>query len=188
MCNDWKSHPIDSSIDVSVLRFHILDACDHLIFSDALSLDIERIKEADIGLGDEVFIAGLFKHHHGDSKNIPIIRIGNLAAMGEEKVETTEYGKIDAFLIEARSIGGLSGSPVFVNLGIARAIKGKVKFAESGRPIFYFLGLIHGHYDVSYSDVDLDVEGQNQINTGIAIVVPFSKINNVIEEIEKIER
>ena len=67
------------------------------------------------GLGDEIFIVGLFKSHYGKQRNRPIIRIGNVAAMPEEPVYTKYCGYIDAYLIETRSISGLSGSPVFVN-------------------------------------------------------------------------
>jgi hypothetical protein len=41
--------------------------------------------------------------------------------MPEEPVET-ELGPMEAFLIEARSIGGPSGSPCFVSLGQYRLI------------------------------------------------------------------
>ena len=43
---------------------------------------------------------------------MPILRMGNLAAYPQERVQV-EGVEMDAYLIEARSIGGLSGSPVF---------------------------------------------------------------------------
>jgi hypothetical protein len=49
---------------------------------------------------------GLFSEHQGAERNIPIVRVGNIAAMPEEPVLTTSWGAIDAYLIEARSIGG----------------------------------------------------------------------------------
>src|SRR5260370_40507944 len=67
-----------------------------------------------IGLGEEVAIVGLFGSHYGKSRNIPIVRIGNIAAMLEEPVFTKEYGYIEAYLIEARSIGGFRGAAVAV--------------------------------------------------------------------------
>jgi hypothetical protein len=53
---------------------------------------------------------------------------------------------VDAHLIEAKSIGGLSGSPVFINMTPFEMT------ASKGRPskIFhlYLLGLMHGHFDI----------------------------------------
>ena len=74
------------------------------------------INDNAIGVGDEVFLTGLFANHIGQQRNLPIIRVGNIALMPEEPVQHPSLGPIDAYLIEARSIGGLSGSPVFVHL------------------------------------------------------------------------
>jgi len=71
--------------------------------------------ERDIGLGDETFAIGLFRSHYGQQRNMPVIRVGNIAAMPEEPI-AAKYGKdfIEGYLVEMRSIAGLSGSPVFV--------------------------------------------------------------------------
>ena len=106
--------------------------------------------------------------------------------MAEEKVAAKDFGLIDAYLVEARSIGGLSGSPVFLNLGIVRYIDKQVKHAQVG-PIFYLLGLVHGHYDVPTANIDNNEEDAveslsvERVNTGIAIVVPMHKIQEVID-------
>jgi len=67
-------------------------------------------------LGQEILILGLFRHHSGTQRNEPIVRIGNLSAMPQEPVKTEYAGFIEGYLVEARSISGLSGSPVFLNL------------------------------------------------------------------------
>lgn len=139
--NDWFVHPSDPSIDIAILKTGLRSEWDHLVLPYSLCMTDDRMAENEVGLGDEVFITGLFRHHHGTRKNIPIVRVGNLACLTEEKVETNDFGLMDAFLIEARSIGGLSGSPVFLNLGVSRMIGGQLKHAQS-EPIFYLLGLI----------------------------------------------
>jgi hypothetical protein len=142
----------------------------------------EMMRSNEVALGDEVFVSGLFRHHYGTNRNIPIVRVGNLAAMDEEKVSTRTLGLIDAYLIEARSTGGLSGSPVFVNLGIHRMIGGKIKQVSGDRPMFFLLGLVHGHYDIPLGDAGT---GSNEsVNAGIAIVVPFIAIQGVVEAFE----
>lgn len=183
---DWFVHPTDKSIDVAILKMGLAATFDHLVFPYSLCITNERMQENEVALGDEVFITGLFRHHHGSRRNIPIVRVGNLACMAEEKISTKSFGDIDAYLVESRSIGGLSGSPVFLNLGIARIIKKQVKFA-TGEPIFYLIGLVHGHYDVQASELDNvgtedkeDHLSPDRVNTGIAMVVPFHNIEAVI--------
>lgn len=182
---DWLFHPNDASIDVAMIRTGVPSEWDHLIIPLSMCATPQIITSHAVGLGDEVFMVGLFRHHHGTLKNIPIVRVGNLAAMTEEKVSTKDFGLIDAYLIEARSIGGLSGSPVFLNLGVVRYVDGAVKHSKGG-PIFFLLGLIHGHYDVPSSSIDdanedmADHLSSERINTGIAIVVPMEKIMEVI--------
>ncbi len=180
---NWFFHPTDNSVDVAVLRVVITDQFDHLVYPYSRCISDQLMRENEVGLGDEVFVVGLFRHYGGNKKNIPIIRIGNIASFGEEKV-ATRLGELDAYLIEARSIGGLSGSPVFLNLGMVRVIQGQQRFARQGSMHFLF-GLMHGHYDSREAEVDdAEADGANlsvgQINTGIGIVVPFHKIDEVV--------
>ena len=137
-----------------------------------------------IGCGDEVFLTGLFNSHYGKQNNLPIIRIGNIASMPEEPIQTKNMGAIDAYLIEARSIGGLSGSPVFVQVG---GVRGYTMYAGSK---FYWLGLMHGHFDLSELELDevsSDTLMEVKVNMGIAIVVPVSKILEVLNQDELVK-
>ena len=95
----------------------------------------------------------------------------------------TRCGDMEAYLIEARSIGGLSGSPVFVNLGTSRLKDGQVHLSTR-RYNFHLLGLMHGHWDVPLLEVDgtsEDSVGQRKVNMGIGIVVPAKKILEALE-------
>lgn len=184
--DDWLFHPSDPSVDVAALRAGLSKELDHLVLPLSMCATPQILKSNAVGLGDEVFIVGLFRHHHGTQRNIPIVRVGNLATLAEEKVSTKDFGLVDAYLVEARSIGGLSGSPVFLNLGVVRYIDGKVMHAQSG-PILYLLGLVHGHYDVSSAAIDSSESDVNEglsterVNTGIAIVLPMLKVQEVID-------
>lgn len=178
---DWRFHPTEQNVDIALLRTSVPGGWDHLVIPISMCATAEVMKNNEVGLGDEVFITGLFRHHHGHQRNIPIVRVGNLAALTEERVVTKAYGAIDAYLIEARSIGGLSGSPVFLNLGVVRFINGGVKHATTG-PIQFLLGLIHGHFDAQDSSIDEVAEDARdslsgaKVNTGIAIVTPITKV------------
>lgn len=124
------------------------------------------VERENIGVGTPISIAGLFTHHGGRDKNLPIVRSGNIAAMAEEKV-LTKMGLMDALLIEARSIGGLSGSPVFTNLALERMYDPPIQSFEdvSGTLL---LGIVHGHFDEG-------PEGE-RVNVGIGIVTPATKL------------
>ncbi len=102
--------------------------------------------------------------------------------MPEEPVQTKALGAIDAYLVEARSIGGLSGSPVFVHLSGVR--RGSLTLGQE--PI-YWLGLMHGHFDLERLETDVvesDILMDIKVNMGIAIVVPVSKILEVLNQDE----
>lgn len=180
--SQWQSHPTNASIDVAMLPFGIPENLDHIVVPLSMGATEGKLKEFQVGLGDEVFITGLFRHHRGNRRNIPIVRVGNISCLVEEKVVTKDYGEIDAYLIEARSIGGLSGSPVFLNLAGMRSVAG-VTTLRSG-PHFLLLGLIHGHYDVPISRVDANDLTPEAVNTGIATVVPFQHIEEVFSHME----
>jgi hypothetical protein len=188
---EWYFHPTDAAVDVAVLRVGLPDTADHLLYPLASFATEESIARDGISVGDEVFLAGLFANHFGQQRNIPIVRVGNIAAMPEEHV-ITRMGPIEAFLVECRSIGGLSGSPVFAHLGLVRYVDGKVQFAQRG-PVFRLIGLMHGHWDVKEigSDAakrDADVASiAKSVNMGIAIVVPAWKIYEVIKQTSILE-
>ena len=178
-------HPDDPSVDVALVpAIGTNPQADMLYYDMAGSLTDAVISEQQVGPGEEVFVTGLFVSHFGRERNIPIIRTGNIAAMPEEPIETASGLLMDAYLVEARSIGGLSGSPVFANLGIVRALGGAVKHATKGVGIYYLMGLMHGHFDVTAIDENsLDaLPLKERVNMGIAIVVPVGKILEVITQ------
>jgi len=176
----WWFHPTDESADVAVLRWAPPQFVQHKRVSVSMFLTDEIIRNKGIGTGDEVFITGLFVHLAGSARNLPIVRMGNIAMMPDEPVPT-RMGLIDAYLIEARSIGGLSGSPAFVRETVPAGIGG-----------FYLLGLMHGHWDIPPEARDGQVpqgdeEAQGKVNMGIAVVVPASKILEVLNQPSLVE-
>lgn len=181
--SDWISHPSDSSVDVAVIRFVPNPSIfDFMAFPLSSVLTPEIMADRSFGVGDDVFLTGLFHPHSGEKRNIPIVRTGNIAALPEEKVRTKQFGLIDAFLIEARSIGGLSGSPVFLHSSGYRTERGAIMNLTP--PTYYLLGLMHGHWDTAVAKVDAattaDKLTEEKVNMGIAIVVPSEKIIEVL--------
>jgi hypothetical protein len=183
-------HPHIEAVDAAVAPVGLTDAVDYMTVPTRMFVTDDRIRTNRIGVGDEVFVSGLFWNHHGKDRNLPIVRVGNIAGMPEEKVETKKYGDVDAYLVEARSIGGLSGSPVFVHLGLTRVVDKAVKFAQgTDYGVFYLMGVMQGHWD---SNALLDVDefpedddlGRERVNMGIAIVTPINKVLEILEQPE----
>jgi hypothetical protein len=171
----WFTHPTDGSVDVAFLPWAPSEEFDYKAVSVDSFLSDETIQKEGIGIGDEVFIMGLFAHASGSKKNQPIIRIGNIAMIPDEVIPT-ELGNVEAYLVEARSIGGLSGSPAFVRKTVPIGIGG-----------FYLLGLMHGHWDIpakNKNDLMMADDLFGKVNMGIAIVVPAKKIREVLNQSE----
>lgn len=172
--NQWQVHPSARDLDVAFL--HLGDAppdVDHLTVPTGMFAHGAVLAQHGVIAGDEVFMVGLFYRHVGRDRNIPIVRVGNIACLDEEKVATKELGLIDAYLVEARSTGGLSGSPVFMDLHRPR-MDGR-RNGQSDRGIVV-LGLVHGHYDV-----EDDVTRAEPVNAGIALIVPAKSIEVAME-------
>jgi hypothetical protein len=182
---EWYRHPIDPDhTDVAVFPFL------HRPDLDAARIGTRSFFSAatcpNIGIGDDVFITGLFTLAQGSTRNMPIVRMGNIAMMPEDKIPTRKYGDIDAYLIEARSTGGVSGSPVFVRetVNTGRAVPRTTLQGISDK--FQLLGLMHGHWDIDPAKInDMAIKGVDiGVNLGIAIVIPADKILEVINHPE----
>lgn len=138
-----------------------------------------------IGVGDELFCVGLFTYRHGAKKNYPIVRSGVIAAMPNEPFEDPNTAfKYDAYLAEVRSIGGLSGSPVFVcfpDLTHPSTIR------RARNKLFYSFGVIRGHWDLKKkeSSINFDDGELRDVNMGMAIVTPISELSVMLDSIEE---
>lgn len=148
----------------------------------------EELDKLEFGLGNNVTIVGLFRSHYGQQRNVPITRVGNLAMMRGEPVYTKYCGYTDAYLVEARSIGGLSGSPVFIHNSIPVA---RSETTPGMTQTTKLLGLMHGHFDVRNLNEDIvldsDQDASTGINTGIGVVIPTDKILETIDHPELVE-
>ena len=175
---EWFRHENDR-VDIAISPCTMLDSMDQHHFGTEMFLTERTLKSEHVGLGDDLFFPGLFSPRKGETRNIPIVRTGTIAAMPGEEIKTS-LGMLRAYLVEARSIGGLSGSPVFLHPGIARGNSGTVVF-HAPKPKLYLLGMIHGHYGMGGELTDVCSEGdafgrERSVNMGIGIVCPADDI------------
>jgi hypothetical protein len=176
----WYLHPTDKTADVAVTQMAMTPDADMIAVPLGDFVTPLDIRNQTIGIGDEVFATGLFTPVTGSRSLLPIVRHGNIAMIPHEQVQT-ELGFADVYLVEARSIGGLSGSPVWARGSLLSAFQS----SASGEPVPVslvgpgkLLGLMHGHWDVRESkknDYEV-VHDRRGVNLGIGIVVPAMKI------------
>jgi hypothetical protein len=153
---------------------------------DRSFLPTEEFK-SQFGLGSEIVIIGLFRNHFGTDRNIPIVRLGNISAQPGELIHTKYGREVKAYLVEARSISGLSGSPVLalpdntvVAAKVFRGLSADVQLAA-------LIGLMHGHFDIPNLNEDVvtdDSEPERSVHTGIGVVIPVEKIVETINNPE----
>jgi hypothetical protein len=104
----------------------------------------------------------------------------------DEQIQT-ELGFADVYLIEGRSIGGLSGSPAFVRRTETIKVRmedGRITTLNSPGP-FKLLGLMQGHWDIKESAMNkasIEHDYKHGVNLGIAIVTPAIKIAEILEQ------
>lgn len=164
----WIPHP---SEDVAVLPFIATEPVDiEAMYLRDLLTDAERHRYKP---GDDVFLVGLYSHHGGVHVIEPILRFGHLSLVPRQPVAMAqfrgdeEHPRRDAFLIEAQTWPGQSGSPVFA-------------YWDDDRPgplSMRMLGIVHGY------SLEQVVKGQTfqWVNAGIGIVVPAHRILEALE-------
>jgi hypothetical protein len=178
----WYLHPSDPTTDIAVVPVIPNQSAEFNAIPMEHMLTPEGVKELSVGIGDEVYSVGLFTEIDNTERNIPILRHGNISMMPTQQIQTG-LGYADAYLIEARSIGGISGSPVFVRPtghlpfgvhpdGTPQTIMGVVDRTQ-------LLGVVHGHWDVKESEINqfpVTHDRKRGVNYGIAIVIPAIKL------------
>jgi hypothetical protein len=192
LAGQWEFHPVDSAADVAVMNVTLDRNADVITLAEKEFIS-EKDFECEYGIGDEVTSVGLFTPAPGTNRNLPIIRMGNLAMIPHEEIQT-DLGYTDVYLIEARSIGGLSGSlawirPSFLLLGTSTDGPDDRPYGSIGTG--KLLGLMQGHWDIRESQINETVitqDRQRGVNMGIAIVVPASKILETINQPKLIEQ
>jgi hypothetical protein len=178
---EWFYHPTDPSVDVAVMPMATPRAVDYDYQDIPVDLFVtpERLVKYNIGIGDETVNVGMFKPFLGATRFTPMVRTGTLAMMPDGRVPHPVFGSIEADLVEGRSVGGQSGSPVFVRDTFFVRLH-----APEGEPVqmsalggFHLLGLMHGHWK---SPSDGTEATNNDSNMGISLVVPAQKILEVL--------
>jgi hypothetical protein len=173
----------DPSVDLAVMpcapnsakyKYRTLD---HTMLGNAA-----KIEELNIGIGDEIVVSGLFTRRSGREKSIPIVRFGNISAMPSEPIPDSETGlDFHAYLAEVRSIGGLSGSPVFAYIGPGR-VDPRGNTLRFDYSFLILIGVIRGHWrhkePIPFQSVWSDEV--DKINWGVGVVTPITYLEPIL--------
>lgn len=180
-CKSWVIHekhdlairPLPPDLDESLLNLTFIGI--------DLLVSQRECSEKDIGAGDDLVYVGRYMGHAGKFQNTPSVRFGTISMMPnrdepiayETGHDTKKRSRSQVgFLVEARSRGGYSGSPVFF----------MHRHARDNRTVFPFvdlrlLGVDWGHLpeEVPLRDPHGHLHGQHfvvQVHSGMMGVVP----------------
>jgi hypothetical protein len=189
---------VDLSDQIDLERDEVIGLYEDLFVTP---LVVERF---DIGLGEDTFMCGLFASHHGGERNIPMTRFGNIAMMASQAapVELETGFKRPCYLVDTRSRGGFSGSPVFVYrpglADISWLPYGKFRTADllTTNATDYFWGLLGIHCGQFWDKVEARkvkksnsksehepiTEGDSLlIQSGVTTVIPAHRISSLLD-------
>jgi hypothetical protein len=119
--DDWVTHP-EHDLAVCPLPYDAeIHRYDASFIDPSFVLTLDQFREMNVGPGDDLLYIGRFMGHAGKFQNMPSVRFGNIS-MNPSEDEPLEYEEPGthkqkrqaAFLVEARSRSGYSGSPVFL--------------------------------------------------------------------------
>ena len=112
---DDQSHHHPDGDDIAVTPVTLPPTIQYKFLDVKDFLTKDQVEKFGIGPGDDTFMVGRLISHGGSQRNLPPVRFGNIAMMPEEPLINETRGlKQESFVVEMQSIGGFSGSPVFV--------------------------------------------------------------------------
>jgi hypothetical protein len=179
----WMIHPDKDDIAICAMETLNPNLHIHKEITPEMLLKREEIAAFRIGPGDDIFVVGRFINSQGKVRNIPSVRFGNISQMPFEPIEQGRvFGKFqqESFLVEARSISGFSGSPVFL---ILRASDSRQEPGfQLSTDVFRLLGIQWG-YIRDWEPVWDSAEATGlrvHLNTGMMAVVPAWKLGDLL--------
>jgi len=203
------NHPDKEIVDVAVTPLDPPEWADYIHFPRTSFLSEQKLESKNIGAGDLAYIVGLYLLLYGEKRNMPLVHTGNIALMAEdEPIPVTDWTskdpnarvEINGYLIEAHTLPGISGSPVFVRRTVSIEVGSmevvpNFSFAVEtnevnedaiktwGYGTVWLLGLWHGGWEDEPRKM-LAIPKNRKVNApiGMGITIPTTKIIEVIDQ------
>src|SRR5271165_1539420 len=101
---------------------------------ESLFVTEQFISQVSLGLGEDVFMIGMFSNYSGGNRNAPIARFGHVARIADVRTPIKHgfYGPQPTHLVDMHSRTGFSGSPVFVFRTPSGCLEGALDFENHG--------------------------------------------------------
>jgi hypothetical protein len=185
--NDYWEHP-DIGVDIALIRTpHFLTTTYEAIPIDFIATK-RTFADEEIKPTDRILFPGLLRNFFGKHINYPVVKDGSIALIPTEKVPLKVMNgnnvistDQEIILINAITIPGFSGSPVF----LAPVIRSKNKnMTFGGKPLL--LGIMSGFFPsepretIKYETTDAKFLFEE--NSGIAIVFPSWRIHEILDQ------
>jgi hypothetical protein len=188
---EWEYHD-DKTVDIAATPIRL-----NAVHYDHLALPLTKlVRKENLGCGQRIHIIGLFRPHLGQKRNVPIVHTGHIGALADphEKVpiesKTGQVIQVESHLVEAQTLKGLSGSPVFIQEYFAWRVNAKTGSGEQvERKIASFgevrlLGVYQGAWDAIPGKIlaaDRDLKGNQRVPLGMGLVVPIERVIELLE-------
>jgi hypothetical protein len=197
----WSLH---DSTDIAAIRIDIPDEeyearwIPPSFFATLQQIRILDISGWRVGEGDEVFYPGLFTKFHGRHQMLPVVRFGHISLMPYEPIpiewhdparNKNSLRDIEAYLIEAKSWHGFSGSPVFLYYPLEELVRRALNKAERDRgmrddnTLQRFTDMRQGLRQANmigivsaYWDYEADLRRKYSVHAGLAVVIPTDAV------------
>lgn len=189
---DWAFHD-DKTVDLAVLEFRPPPNTDTLAFDAKHILDPPRTEAKKIGPGDITYVVGLFKRLPGTNRCLPIVHTGHLALLneGNERVRSFDWDNpldktakklIKAHLVQAHTLSGSSGSPVFIKRGIATFPVEETGVWPKAYGAVFLLGVWQGSFEALPDEIlALEIgRKDDRVGVGIGNVVPAHQVREIL--------
>lgn len=187
--NDYWEHPSDEGVDISAFRTLHFNQAEYNAVPLELIATKDIFNELNICETDRIIFPSMLINFMGLSKNYPVVRNGTIALIPKEKVPLKyKVGskeiitKQEVILVDATSIPGASGSPIFLWPGPRL----KNKTFQIGGTKSYLIGIMHGFYPAWPQEIieleTIEAKAMYQENSGIAIIFPSWKLNDIFKQ------
>jgi hypothetical protein len=110
----WFFHPAGDDLAACLIELD-KEAHEIMFIPPGYFATKDRCENLKVGPGDDVFVVGRFISREGKQKNLPSVRFGSIAQMPGDPIMSDGFPQ-ESYLVEARSIPGYSGSPVFLQI------------------------------------------------------------------------
>jgi hypothetical protein len=194
---EWAFHP-DETVDLASVCFvwpaHTFDVIYYRLEPATAVLGNDT---KNMFCGEPISLIGLFRLHPGRDRNISIVHTGNIAVLPDasERIPiqdrmTGEVIESEVYLVEAQTLDGLSGSPVFVHElidieSMPLEVPEKGTFYAKAFGQVRLLGLYAGSWDAEPGRIlaaDRNLRGDTRVPVGVGIVVPADRIVELVTE------